>query len=115
MRMLSRTRWRKVNRPPFYSFLSRTIIAAPINPRNNPATEEVQPRKFNVNVDGMTCMTINKGTIQPENNRTRPRLRKKRGEFIDYLLRTRFNFLIQPASHKVIRFGFEIGWEFFIT
>ena len=61
-------------------------MAAPIRPRNNPATEKVHPRKFNVKVDGMTCMTISKGTIQPENSRTRPRLRKKRGEFIDYIL-----------------------------
>ena len=65
-----------------YSLLSLTIIAAPIKPRNNPATEEVQPRKFNVNVDGMTCITINKGMIQPENNRIKPRLRRRRGEII---------------------------------
>jgi len=53
-----------------------------MNPKNNPPTENAQPKKFNVNVDGITCMMINKGMIQPENNRIKPRLRRRRGLFI---------------------------------
>lgn len=74
----SRWCWRKAN----YSFLIFVHVATPIKPRNNPLTEAPHATKFRKNVDGMICIIINRGMIQPVNNRIKPRLSRKRGSFL---------------------------------
>jgi hypothetical protein len=57
-------------------------IANPIVPKDNPATDAPQEKKFKKNVDSNTWMTIRKGKIMPNNIRIMPTLRRRRGEFI---------------------------------
>jgi len=65
-----------------YLFLILPHSAAPMNPKNNPLIENIHVKKFNVNVDGITRIMINKWMIQPRNNRIKPTVRRRRGEFI---------------------------------
>jgi len=55
-------------------------------PKDNPATEAPQERKFKKKVDSSAWMTIRKGRSMPRSISIKPRLRRKRGEFIVYLL-----------------------------
>jgi len=55
-------------------------------PNDNPATDAPQEKKFKKKVDSSTLMTIKKGRTMPRNIRDRPRPRRRRGEFIGYLL-----------------------------
>lgn len=57
-------------------------IASPIIPRNNPPTDAPQLKKLRKNVDGTIFSTIKKGRIQPNRSRIRPKVRRKRGDFI---------------------------------
>ena len=57
-------------------------MANPIVPKDNPATDAPQEKKFKKNVDSNTWITIKKGRIMPRNIRSMPRLRRRRGEFI---------------------------------
>src|SRR5688572_25320521 len=66
----------------FYSFLFRTQVATPMMPRNSPATEAPHEKKFRKKVDSRTRITIKKGMTTPRTIRIRPRLRRRRGEFI---------------------------------
>ena len=65
-----------------YSFFTLDHIAKPIVPNASPATDAPHEKKFKKNVDSNTWMTIRKGRIMPRNIRIKPRLRRKRGEFI---------------------------------
>jgi hypothetical protein len=67
------------------SFLPLEYIANPIVPKDNPATDAPQEKKFKKKVDSNTWITIKKGRIMPRNIRIMPRLRRRRGEFMIYL------------------------------
>jgi hypothetical protein len=57
-------------------------MANPIVPKDNPATDAPQEKKFRKNVDSSTLMTIKKGRIIPRSIKATPTLNRKRGEFI---------------------------------
>jgi hypothetical protein len=63
-------------------FLFLEYIAKPIVPKDSPATDAPQEKKFKKKVDSNTWMTIKNGKIIPNNIRITPRLRRRRGEFI---------------------------------
>ena len=67
-----------------YSFLPFDQIANPIVPRDNPATEAPQEKKFKKKVDSRTWMTIKKGRIIPRSIKRMPRPRRRWGEFMFY-------------------------------
>jgi hypothetical protein len=65
-----------------YSFLSLEYIANPIVPNASPATDAPQEKKFKKKVDSSTWISIKKGRMMPRSIRVKPRLRRRRGEFI---------------------------------
>jgi len=65
-----------------YSFPPLDHIAKPIVPNDSPATDAPQEKKFKKKVDSRTWISIRKGRSMPRSIRIRPRLRRRRGEFI---------------------------------
>ena len=51
-------------------------------PRNSPPTDAPHEKKFRKKVDSRTRIKIKKGMTTPVIIRIRPRLRRRRGEFI---------------------------------
>jgi len=65
-----------------YLFFNLEYHANPIVPKDKPATDIPQDKKFRKKVDSNKWITIKKGRITPMSNRITPRRRRRRGEFI---------------------------------
>ena len=85
-----------------YSLLFREYMVKPIVPNASPATDAPHEKKFKKNVDSSTWMTIKKGRIIPKSMRTKPRLRRKRGEFIILLLSRNIRLGIHFAANGTL-------------
>jgi hypothetical protein len=82
------------------------IIDTAIKPRNKPDTEKTQPNRFIKNVEGRICMIINKGMNQPENNRIRAKVRRKREFVMVDVIRVHLSLRGGNRSMKNICFDF---------
>ena len=57
-------------------------MAKPIVPKDNPATEAPQEKKFKKKVDSKTWITIKNGRMMPKSIKTMPRISRSRGDFM---------------------------------
>lgn len=121
---LSSWRSRNANQSPLL-FLDHN--AKPTVPSANPATDAPYAKKFKKKVDSSTLITIKKGRAIPRSIRSIPRLRSKTGDLNIYISRTDrsclgrcvlmrvWRIIVQPARHKMARFGLKVGGEFHVT
>jgi hypothetical protein len=73
-------------------------IAKPIVPKDSPATDAPQEKKFRKKVDASTWITIKKGRITPSIIKMMPKPSRKWGEFINHLLLCASSPLLQRHS-----------------